>query len=125
MITYSRDERSAGWIRSCAGGHRGAYRGRGEVSGATVAVIAEDAAGDGGYMDAGNTNQSKTAAEPGPRGTAPHMWSAHRSALRGGLAAYLHTVRTAAHDTVRIVVAQEPNSPGAAAAVRHLVAVAP
>jgi hypothetical protein len=38
---------------------------------------------------------------------------------------YSHTVRTAAHDTVRIVVAHEPNSPGAAAAVRHLVAVAP
>jgi len=88
-------------------------------------------------MDAGNMNQSKTAAEPGPRGTAPRMWSAHRGALRGGRAAYSdtiraaaaitysHTVRAAAHDTVRIVLAHGPNSPGAAAAVRHLVAVAP
>jgi hypothetical protein len=57
MITYSRDERSAGWIRSCAGGHRGAYRGRGEVSGATVAVIAEDAAEDGVFDCTARTSQ--------------------------------------------------------------------
>jgi len=57
MITYSRDERSAGWIRSSAGGHRGAYRGRGEASGATVAVIAEDAAEDGVFDGTARTSQ--------------------------------------------------------------------
>jgi hypothetical protein len=37
-------------------------------------------------------------------------------------AAYSHTVRAAAHDAVRTVLAQGPNSPHAATAVRHLVA---
>jgi hypothetical protein len=38
-------------------GHRGAYRRRGEVSGATVAVIAEDAAEDGGFDGTARTSQ--------------------------------------------------------------------
>jgi hypothetical protein len=74
----------------------------------------------------GCIDESKTAAEPEPKGTVQRMWSAHRGELRGGpvtaSAAYSHTVRAAARDAVRVFLAHGVDSPDAATAVRHLVA---
>ena len=74
----------------------------------------------------GHIDESKNAAEPGPKGTVQRMWSAHRGELRGGpvtpSAAYSHAVRAAAHDAVRVFLAHGVDSPDAATAVRHLVA---
>jgi hypothetical protein len=74
-------------------------------------------------------DESKNGAEPGrahPRGTAQHIGFAHRGELRDGLAAtattYSHTVQAAARDAVRAALAHGPKTPGAATAVRHLVA---
>jgi hypothetical protein len=67
-------------------------------------------------------DESKTPAEPGPKGTAQGMGSAPRGEPGGGPAAYSHTVRAAANDAVRTALALGPDSPDAATAVRHLVA---
>ena len=54
------------------------------------------------------------------RGSAPRIWSTHRRELPDPPATYAHTVQAAARDAVRAALAHGPNSPDAAAAVRHL-----
>jgi hypothetical protein len=70
-------------------------------------------------------DEPKNAAEPRrgqPRGAAPRVWSTHRGELPDTPVTYAHTVRAAARDAVRVALAHGPNSPDAAAAVRHLMA---
>jgi hypothetical protein len=50
------------------------------------------------------------------------MWLVHCRGPQGGPATYSHTVRAAADDALRVFLAHEPNSPDAAASVRHLAA---
>src|SRR4051794_33678833 len=68
-------------------------------------------------------DESKPATEPGqPKAGTHRIWSGHRGELRAVPATYSHTVRAAADDALRVFLAHEPNSPDAAAAVRHLAA---